>query len=671
MERIPKDIRARATQLRSLIQHHSRLYHSLDAPEISDAAYDALVRELVDLEERYPSLVVPTSPTQRVGDAPAAQFKKVKHSVRQWSFDNVFTEDEFAAWDARIRRLAERDVSYVCEHKIDGLKIVLEYERGMLVRGLTRGNGVVGEDITANIRTIQNIPLELTHPLTLTVIGEAWLSHAEFERINKEREQHGEALFANPRNAAAGSLRQLDPRIAAGRRLSSFIYDIGRLPPGTKSITVPKTQAEELALLQELGFKVNPHRAVAKGVNEVIAYYRTWEKKRSSEPYEMDGVVVKVNDLRLQEELGYTAKAPRYAVAMKFPAEQVTTKVEDIVLQVGRTGVLTPVAHLAPVLVAGSTVSRATLHNEDEIRRLDVRIGDTVVIQKAGDVIPDIVRVLTELRTGKEKPYTFPERVAACGGSGRIERIPGQAAWRCVERNSLEQQKRIFAHFVSRKALDVQGVGERITSMLLDRGLINTFDDLFTLEAGDFLTLEGFADVSAKKAVEAIEHARKVPLARLVFGLSIDHVGEETARILAEEFGTLARLARASEEQLRAVDGVGDVVASSIARWFKEKQNAAMLKRLVAHLEIEEEAKKKSDGPLAGATLVLTGSLKSMTREEAAERIRSAGGKVANSVSKKTAYVIAGADPGSKLQKAADLGITILTEQQFVQLVEK
>ncbi|PIR86261.1 DNA ligase, partial [Candidatus Kaiserbacteria bacterium CG10_big_fil_rev_8_21_14_0_10_43_70] len=518
MSNIPKDLKKRILKLRETINHHSGLYHSLDSPEISDEAYDGLVAELASLEEMYPSLITPDSPTQRVGDSPVEKFTKVTHKVPQWSFDNVFSEEEFIAWDEKTKRFLKKrkdeQLEYICEHKIDGLKIVLEYEAGKLVSGSTRGDGIIGEEITSNIRTIRSIPLTLNEEVDCIVVGEAWLSHKEFERINKERKEEGAELFANPRNAAAGSLRQLDPKIAALRHLNSFVYDIDLL----KGARVPETQDKEIDFISKMGFKINSHKKVCRGANDVIKYYRKWREKGKSEEYEMDGVVVKVNDIELQKRLGHTAKAPRFAVAFKFPAEQVTTVVEDIVLQVGRTGVLTPVAHLRPVRVAGSTVSRATLHNEDEIKRLDVRIGDTVILQKAGDVIPDVVQVLTDLRTGKEKSYVWPKKVPACGGDGSIERIEGQAAWRCAQKDSLEQKKRIFAHFVSKKAFDIDRVGEKVTAQLLDEGLINTFDDIFTLTEGDFLALEGFAEKSATQAVESINKSRKVNLSRLLVG---------------------------------------------------------------------------------------------------------------------------------------------------------
>lgn len=549
-----KELQERIKRLRALVAHHAEAYHTKDAPEISDAAYDALVEELAELERANPEFAA-HSPAQAVGGAVLPQFKKVTHSVRQWSFDNAFSREDMEAWDARMRKLAlehgfrKEDVDYTVEHKIDGLKIVLTYKKGNLVLAATRGNGQIGEDITENVKTIRSIPHTLARPVDCVIVGEAWLPKGELSRINKEREKRGEPLFANTRNAAAGSLRQLDSRIAASRRLEAFLYDIDAFDGKAAGVEAPKTQEEELRLLKKLGCPVNPESKYAKSVEEVVALYENERSRHSEKEYGMDGLVVKVNSISIQERLGYTAKSPRWGIAYKFPAEQATTTLLDIAFQVGRTGVITPVAHLKPVRVAGSTVSRATLHNEDEIKRLDVRIGDTVIIQKAGDVIPDIVRVLTELRTGKEKPFTFPKTIAACGEDGRIERVPGSAAWRCVNPDSPERRRRTFEYFVSKKGFDIAGLGEKTASALLDSGLVQTFDDIFSLTEGDFLTLPGFADISAKKACEAVRRAAKsVPLARLLTALSIEHVGEETARDLARHFGTLKKIREASLE---------------------------------------------------------------------------------------------------------------------------
>lgn len=668
---IPTDVRARYEKLKDTINHYRRLFHVYDKEEISEAARDSLMRELSDIEAKYPALIAPDSPSQRVAGKPLPGFKKIRHAVAQWSFNDAFTPDEVREFDARVHKLLKprfgtMHPSYDCELKIDGLKIVLTYERGFLASAATRGDGEVGEDVTHNIKTIESVPLSLARPVDIVVEGEVWMSSKNLDELNRTRLKRGEPLFANPRNAAAGAVRQLDPKIAASRKLDVFIYDVAKT-----SERFPPTQREELDYLRKLGFKVNPHHAVAKDVEEAIRFWEHWKERGRKQDYWVDGIVIKVNEKRLEEALGYTGKAPRFAIAFKFPAEQATTVVEDIALQVGRTGVVTPVAHLRPVLIAGSTVSRATLHNEDEIKRLDVRIGDTVILQKAGDVIPDIVQVVRELRGGKEKPYVFPTHVAACGGDGKIERVPGASAWRCVNKGSVERLKRAYAYFVSKKAFDVDGVGEKVVEQLIDEGLVQTFDDLFTLTEGDFLALPGFAEVSAKKATEAIRKAAKqVILARLVTGLSIDHVGEETARDLAEHFGAIEKLRKASEEELQRIAGVGDVVAASVVAWFKAKTNREMLDRLLKHITFQKSPQKKG-GALSGKTFVFTGALSSMSRDKAGERVRALGASVSGSVSKKTSYVVAGVEPGSKYDEARDLGVHILTEKEFIDVLAK
>ncbi len=665
----PRDTKERYRRLIDTVNKHRYLYYVKDAPEISDSAYDELEHELVLIESTFPNLTDPNSPTQRVGGAPQREFKKVRHTVPQWSFNDAFTEDDIREFDARIRRFLKTNepVEYVCELKIDGLKIVLTYERGMLVGAATRGDGVVGEDVTHNVRTILSVPLTLTRPVDVVVEGEVWMSEKMLAKINRERERSGEPVFANPRNAAAGSMRQLDPRVAASRGLDSFIYDVART-----SEWVGDTQVEELQYLEGLGFKVSGHYRSASSVEEIISFWNTWKKKSKSEGYWIDGIVVKVNNCRAQEQLGYTGKAPRFAIAFKFPAEQVTTVVEDIVLQVGRTGVLTPVAHLRPVLVAGSTVSRATLHNEDEITRLDVRIGDTVILQKAGDVIPDIVSVMTEMRTGKEKPYQWPMHVPECGGDGRIERVPGQAAWRCVYKNSFAQLRRRFRHFASKGALNIEGLGPSTVDMLLENNLVQHYDDYFTLTEGDLLALEGFAEVSAKKLIDSIKKtAMHVPLSRLIVGLSIPHVGEETAILLAQTYRTIDDIAKASEEQLMSIDGVGDIVARSIYEWFREKEHIQLIARLKKVIIIISEKSNTKTLPLFGKTFVLTGTMESLSRDEAKEKLRALGASVSSSVSRKTFAVVAGTDPGSKLLDAQKLGVEVLTEDQFLKFLQK
>ncbi len=666
---IPKEFQERVKQLRATIEHHRYLYHVLDRQEISDEALDSLKRELAEIETRYPGLIAPDSPSQRVAGEPNPAFVKVTHAVSQWSFNDAFTEEDMRDFDARVKRFlrekfGEVSVEYACELKIDGLKVVLTYEKGLLKTAATRGDGQVGEDVTMNVRTIESVPLRLATDEDIIAEGEVWLGKKELRRINQEREKAGEPLFANPRNVAAGSIRQLDPKVAASRKLSIFMYDIARYAH------TPETQREELEELRRLGFKVNPHFEQVRGIDEVIQFWKKWKKKSKREDYWIDGVVVKVNERKYQEELGYTGKAPRFAIAFKFPAEQVTTVVEDIALQVGRTGVLTPVAHLRPVSVAGSTVSRATLHNEDEIKRLDVRIGDTVILQKAGDVIPDIVSVMKEMRTGKEKPYKFPNAVPACGGDGRIERIHGEAAWRCVNKNSFEQQKRKFHHFASKHAFDIEHLGPKNIDVLLENGLIVNFDDIFSLTKGDVLSLPRFAEKSADNLLKAIEEKKNVLLSRFIVSLSIPNVGEETAEDMAEHFGTLESIEKASIEELENISGIGGVVARSIFDWFREKEHAKLVRRLEEHVRILPAPKKKREAlPLAGQSFVLTGTLSSMSRDEAKKKIKTLGGEVVGSVSKNTSFVVAGENPGSKYEKAQELGVEVLGEDAFLRKI--
>ncbi len=663
----------RIKNLREVIEHHRYRYHVLDDPEIADSAYDALLSELDALETQFPELRTPTSPTQRVGDVPLAKFTKVRHEVAQWSFDNVFTREELEAWDERVKRCLTKEsdldpgtYSYVAEHKIDGLKIVLTYRGGELVTGATRGDGEVGEDITQNLRTIGSIPLSLHEPVDCIVGGEAWLSRKEFARINAEKVKMGEPHFANPRNAAAGTLRQLDPRVVASRNLDTFIYDLEQL----EGAALPETQEAELAYLRRLGFKTNPDVCVAGRIEDIEHFYHKLQKRREKLLVDIDGVVVKVNERSYQEALGYTAKAPRFAVAYKFPAEQVTSVVEDIVFQVGRTGVVTPVAHLVPTLVAGSTVSRATLHNEDQIKRLDVRVGDTVVLQKAGDVIPEIVSVLTELRTGREKPFRWPKRIPECGGDGAIERVPGEAAWRCVERSSQAQNLRKLSWAASKPVLNIDGLGPKTIDLLVHEERVATLDDLFTLTAGDLQGLPGFKEKAIENLLTGIAHAKQqVSLARFLMALSIDGVGEETAELLADSFGTLDALMAASVEELTAIHGIGPEIAHAVVGHFALSQERAYIERLRTHLTLVEGVSGARAGPLSGTTFVLTGTLTSMSRDEAKVAIKRLGGTVASSVSKKTDHVVAGSDPGSKYEAAVTLGVSILDERAFQELL--
>jgi DNA ligase (NAD+) len=666
----PKDVCARYEKLKESINRYRTLYHVYDREEISQAALDSLKHELTEIEAQYPELVTPDSPSQRVAGKPLPAFKKVRHKVAQWSFNDCFSPEEAREFDARVRkalraRFGEVQPSYVCELKIDGLKIVFEYEKGRLKTAATRGNGLVGEDVTHNIRTIESVPLVLSRPVDIIVEGEVWMSSKNLEALNRVQEKAGKPLYANPRNVAAGSIRQLDPKIAASRNLDVFIYDVAQT-----SEKFPPTQAEELEYLRELGFKVNRNHALAEGIEDCIEFWESWKKKGRHQEYWIDGIVLKVNEKKYEEALGYTGKAPRFAIAFKFPAEQVTTVVENIVFQVGRTGAITPVAHLEPVSVAGTTVSRATLHNEDEIKRLDVRIGDTVILQKAGDIIPDIVKVLPELRPKHSKPFKWPTHIEECGGDGAIERVEGQAAWRCVNKDSFAVVRRRFRNFAGKSALDIEGLGKERVDMLLENGLVQHYDELFTLKEGDLLTLEGFAEISAKKLIASIQNSREVELARLLVGLSIPQVGEETAILLAKKFRTLDALAQASAAELEEIDGVGPIVAQAVVEWFALKRHKELIARLKKVLTVKSPPREKAGSlPLAGKTYVITGTLESMSRDEAEAKLRALGAKISSSVSKKTTALIAGESAGSKLDKAKGLNVAVLTEDEFLRMI--
>lgn len=659
----------RIKTLRKLVTHHQELYHTKDAPELSDEAYDSLVQELAALEAQFPGLVPGPSPLVRVGGSVSEAFAKVRHEVRQWSFDNVFDAEELRAWEGRVhRQLAAAKVTdaqpgYVAEHKIDGLKVILTYTDGKLVRAATRGNGVVGEDVTHTARVIKDIPQTLKKKVDMVAVGEAWLSEQDFARINKARAKAEEPLFANPRNAAAGAVRQLDPQVTASRNVSFFAYDIDAL----QGVKCPETQKEELELLSVLGFRVNTHFAYCKSIEDVVAYYRMWEPKQHAQEYGIDGVVVKVDKVSYQEALGYTAKAPRFGIAFKFKAEQATTIVEDIALQVGRTGVVTPVAHLAPVRIAGSVVSRATLHNEDQIKRLDVRIGDTIVLQKAGDVIPEILSVVLELRPRGAKPYAFPKRVSECGGDGAIERIPGEAAYRCVVKDGGTLHRQRLYYFAGKHAFDIDGMGEKVIDALLDLGLVSSYADFFTLTEGDVMGLPHFKETASRNLTAAIRRAAIVPLERLLVGLSIPHVGSETARLVAEAFGTIERVRKASRAELEAVRGVGEIVAASLHDWMHEPLHVRELDALLKVISVQRP--QQAGSKLTGKTFVFTGTLPTLSREEAGARARAQGAHVANSVSKATDYVVAGSDAGSKEARARALGVPILSEEDFLKLL--
>ncbi len=668
----------RLPKLRAAIEKYRHHYHVLNESLISEEALDSLKKELADIEREFPELITPDSPSQRVAGAPLAGFKKVRHSVAQWSFNDAFSEEDMRDFDARVRKqLAEKlgrpvAPTYTCELKIDGLKIVFTYENGVLVTAATRGNGEVGEDVTANVRTIESVPLKLSEAVDMVAEGEAYMPKSQFARINAEQEKKGEELYMNPRNITAGTIRQLDPRIVAERKLSVFVYDIS-----ASSVAVPDAQDGELKCLSALGFRVNPHFRRCRDMDEVIAYWKEWQDRKEKEDYLIDGVVVKVTEKEYQDALGYTGKAPRFGIALKFPAEQVTTVVEDIALQVGRTGVITPVAHLRPVLVYGSTVSRATLHNEDEIARLDVRIGDTVIVQKAGDVIPDIVSVLTEMRTGKEKVFKMPKQCPVCGTLLEKRSVGTKdealsAAYYCMNARCPAKDRRVLYHFTSKHAFDIEHLGPKNLDLLLDAGLIAGRADIFTLKKGDLLELPRMGEKSADNLLASIEKARRQPLERFIVGLSIPEVGEETARDLARHFGTIAKLRAATRAELEAVDGVGPRVAASVTEWFADEHTKKVVDDLLAQVSVEQAAAplRGAAAPLTGKTFVLTGTLPTLSRDDAKAMILAAGGKVSGSVSKKTDYVVAGENPGSKYDDAQKLGVPVIDEKAFLQLVQ-
>jgi DNA ligase (NAD+) len=676
----PQSTIDRLNKLKEAIEKYRYEYHVLDKASISEEALDSLKHELVEIETKYPELVTPDSPSQRVAGKPLPEFKKVRHVVPQWSLNDAFSPEEVREFDERVKRfliqagIAGAKPTYTCEHKIDGLHIVLTYENGELKTAVTRGDGIVGEDVTLNVRTIESVPLKLHKPVDIIVEGEVWMAKHTLDELNRKQKELGEEPFANPRNLAAGSLRQLDPKVTASRHLDSFIYDVSEYEP------FPKTQHEELELLASLGFKVNKNYRHCNDIEEAISYWAEWQKKMPRQDYWADGVVIKVDERKYQEAIGYTGKGPRFVVAFKFPAAQVTTILEDIVFQVGRTGVITPVAELRPVSIGGSTVSRATLHNEDEIKRLDVRIGDTVILQKSGDVIPDIMGVVPELRpagVAKAGPFKWPHKVSACGGDGAIERVPGEAAWRCVSKDSFEQVKRRFHYFVSKHCFDIDGMGPKIIDALLEAGLISSFDDIFALKRGDLLALPRFAEKSVDNLLAAIGKARKVTLARFLASLSIPQVGEETAYDVAKHFDSIGKLSQASKDDFKSIYGVGLVVAQSLADWFADKGNQKLVNDLLKQVMIINEGLLTSadasggakTAKLTGQSFVFTGTMPTLDREAAKKMVRDNGGDVSSSVSKNTSYVVAGGDAGSKLDKARELGVEVIDEEKFLTLI--
>lgn len=651
-------------KLRELINYHNYRYYVLDDPEVSDAEYDSLMKELEALEREYPDLITPDSPTQRVGGAVLSGFQAVTHAIPLLSLANAYSQEELDSFDRRVRELLSSPPRYTAELKIDGLAISLLYRDGVFIRGATRGDGQTGEDITNNLRTIWSIPLKLREPLAgdLEVRGECYMDKRAFEQLNKAQEEKGEKLFANPRNAAAGSLRQLDPKVTSERQLNVFLYGLGY-----SDALPPDSHYETLQWLSSLGFRTNPETQVFDSIDGVKEFIQYWHEKRESLPYDIDGIVVKVDSRVQQELLGTTAKSPRWAVAYKFPAMQKTTKVEDIIVQVGRTGAVTPLAILEPVFIAGSTVSRASLHNEDYVKEKDIRIGDTVVIQKAGDIIPEVVRSVPELRDGSERVFQMPQSCPACGT--RLVREAGEAVWRCDNSQCPAKLVEGLVYFASRDALDIEGMGPAVVQQLVDAGLVKNPADIFKLTKEQLLGLDRFGERSAAKLVASIEEAKGRGLARLLTALGILHVGTQTAASLAAYFGSMEKLVTATEDQLAQVPDIGPVVASSISAFFQNPKNIQLIEEL-KKLGVKMDEPKQSRGEaFSGKTFVVTGTLSQFSRKEAKDAIESLGGKTTESVSKNTDYLVVGEKPGSKLDKARELGISILDEQQFIDML--
>jgi len=675
----PDKIKQRIEQLRTEINHHNYRYYVLDSPEISDAEYDALIRELKQLEEQHPQFLTPDSPTQRVGAAPVEAFGVVEHPLPLLSLGNTFSNNELLAWYTRISKLLnEPQFNFVCEHKIDGLAIALTYVNGQLTTGATRGDGFRGENITQNLKTVRSIPLSVPKgaPPRFEVRGEVFLPKAGFHKLNQERASEGLPLFANPRNAAAGSVRQLDPRITAKRPLDIYIYMLGY----AEGKTTPSTHWETMEYLRSLGFKVNPNNRLLADIEQVEKYYQSWMEKRESLQYEADGIVVKVNQLDLQERLGNIGHEPRWATAYKFPAVQGTTRLIDIGISVGRTGTLNPYAILEPVSVGGVTIKQAALHNEDDIRRKDIRIGDTVIIQSAGEVMPGVVGPIQSKRSGQEKEFNLLEKIfdkekgrPACPVCGaEVVKPEGEVMYYCSNAACPAQVQQRLEHFASRGAMDIRGIGERLSATLLEQGLIKDVADLYYLKDKEeqLLSLEKMAEKSASNILEAIGKSKETPLPRVIFALGIRHIGEETAEILAREFRSIDALANASREQLVSIPAIGPKIADSIIAFFRQEENRNIIKRLrEAGVQLEEAAVKPEELPLAGMEFVLTGSLATFARSEAEAKIKALGGSTGNSVTRKTTYLVAGAAPGSKLAKAQALGTKILNEEEFLQLL--
>lgn len=665
------NVEQQVLKLRTLLNNYNYQYYVLDNPTVSDAEYDEIFNQLKTLEQQFPELITPDSPTQRVGAKPLKAFSEVTHGAPMLSLENAFTEEDVSDFDQRIRDRLKSDITieYVCEPKLDGLAVSLRYENGKLVQAATRGDGMVGEDITQNIRTLKMVPLEMQgsdYPDTLELRGEVYMPKEGFNQLNARALKTGDKVFVNPRNAAAGTVRQLDPQITASRPLEIFFYGLNDMTGGK----LFKTQNEMLNAIKKWGFRVNPETIVAKDMQSCIAYQAKMAEKRKQLPYEIDGVVYKVNDLHLQERLGFVSRAPRWAIAHKFPAEEVMTVVEDVEFQVGRTGTLTPVARLKPVFVSGVTISNATLHNMDEITRKDIHIGDTVVVRRAGDVIPEVVTAVSQFRPKDARKIKLPKHCPICYSA--IEHIEGESAARCTAGLICPaQRKEVIKHFASRRAMDIEGLGDKIVDQLVNIGLIQTVADLYTLDLSQIANLDRMAEKSGQNLLDALEKSKKTTLSRFLYALGIREVGEATAKLLAKHFCDLPSLFKATDEELQAVPDVGPVVSKHIVAFFAEKHNREVIDKLLnAGVNWPEEIPLSESLPLAGKTFVLTGTLQSMTREEAKEKLEKLGAKVAGSVSAKTSYVVAGEDAGSKLKKAKELGVSVINDEEFLKIIK-
>jgi DNA ligase (NAD+) len=684
--------------LREEIRHHEYRYYVLDDPEISDAEFDRLMNELKKLEAAHPELITPDSPTQRVGGKPREGFVKVAHSAPMLSLDNAYSEEELRDWEHRVHELSGRDdIEYVCELKLDGMSLALRYEDGKLVRGITRGDGSTGEDVTSNVRTVRSVPLSISHdklkkagiPLDFEVRGEMLMPIASFKKMNEERARQELSQFANPRNATAGTVRQLEPSITAQRRLDYFAYmliaspadrtgegarrsttrDSGGAGALARATTIFPNHWQTLNALDDAGFKVNPRRALASNFEEILQFINQWEEKRETLPYEIDGVVIKVNSTAMQRELGFTGKAPRWAIAYKYAARGGITQIENIHVQVGRTGKLTPVAELKPVPIGGTTVSRATLHNMDEIERLGVKIGDWVEVERGGDVIPKVTRVVDDKDHPRgHKSFHMPDKCPVCGG--HVVRAEGEADHRCVNQKCPAKLRETILHFASRGVMNIDGMGDALVTQLTDRGVVKDIADIYKLTKTQLLSLERMGEKSADNVLREIENSKKLPLERVIYGLGIRFVGERTAQFLSEHFGDISALEKAGEEELQQVEEVGPRIAKSIVEFFAEPKNRELVEELRAAGLTLKGKKKERGTKLAGKTFVLTGTLANYTRDEAKKLIEDAGGKVAGSVSKKTDYVVAGADAGSKLDKAKELGVAVVDEKEMEALLK-